>query len=174
MKKASASRSSPRTAPSRPMSMSRAAMARRSGGAEARKKRGAAGSNGLSGHGSAASSSRSRRSSSKRGAAHSAAYEGPLAKSVAFVGETLRVDLTDGRRVFVPLEFYPTLLVASPRERRDWNIIGGVAVNGNQLDFQLSADGIVAGRRECLIRPGFRSWLAAEQKRLGLERIGAR
>jgi hypothetical protein len=47
------------------------------------------------------------------------------AKNVHFVGETLAVDMIDGRRITVPLVWYPKLLAASAEQRRKWTITGG-------------------------------------------------
>lgn len=66
------------------------------------------------------------------------------------VGERgLRVLLTDGRALSIPLSFYPTLENAPPRDRRNWELIGqGIGVHWPTLDLDLSAEGFVRGERE--------------------------
>ncbi len=44
----------------------------------------------------------------------------PLAKAVALTEDELAVDLVDGRRIIVPLAWYPRLLNATPLERQNW------------------------------------------------------
>lgn len=83
----------------------------------------------------------------------------------------LDLELEDGRRIVVPLAFYPTLLRAAPKQRRDWDFLGqGTGLEWPQLDLQLSVESIIAGRREHIPPPGFREWLEAEWDRLGLQR----
>lgn len=69
----------------------------------------------------------------------------------------------------VPLEFYPTLLSANRRERRDWIYLPfATGISWETLDLQLSVEGIIAGRREHVPPPGFRERLEADLARLGL------
>jgi len=72
-----------------------------------------------------------------------------LCQSISFVDEQMIVDLVDGRRICVPLGFYPTLLNATDQQRGAWELIGpGVGVDWPKLDLQLSVRGIVQGRPE--------------------------
>ena len=43
-------------------------------------------------------------------------------RDVRFDGESLIVDLMDGRTISAPLAWYPRLLAASPEQRQDWEI----------------------------------------------------
>ena len=43
-------------------------------------------------------------------------------QQVTFTEDTLMVDLTDGRSVFVPLAWYPRLLHGTPEERNNWRL----------------------------------------------------
>lgn len=84
--------------------------------------------------------------------------------------ERLTVDLADGRRVSVPLEFYPTLRAASPRQRRNWRYWPYLtAIEWPALDLQLGVEGIVAGRREHIPPPGFRERTIAAMAKAGLK-----
>lgn len=61
----------------------------------------------------------------------------------------LRIMLRDGRRHESPLDFYPTLLAASPAMRRQWRLIGrGDGFHWEALDLDLSVSGILSGVRE--------------------------
>jgi hypothetical protein len=80
----------------------------------------------------------------------------------------LVVELSDGRSISVPLEFYPTLLGASAGARRKWRLLGGgIGIEWPDLDLQLSTEGVVAGRREHVPRRGFAKWLRGRQERMG-------
>ena len=48
-----------------------------------------------------------------------------LAVDASCTKDTLRVVLSDGRTVTVPLAWFPRLLKASSRQRADWELIGG-------------------------------------------------
>ena len=47
-----------------------------------------------------------------------------LAVDVVFGNDQLRVRLSDGREIAVPLEWFPRLRDASPEQRRNWRLIG--------------------------------------------------
>ncbi len=70
-------------------------------------------------------------------------------KKVAIRSETLSVDLTDGRVISAPLSWYPTLLHASARERKNWRRCGaGAGIHWPALDYHLSVEGLLRGARE--------------------------
>lgn len=48
-----------------------------------------------------------------------------LAREVEVTNTSLRVELTDGRSVSVPLAPFPRLVRASDSERKDYRLIGG-------------------------------------------------
>jgi len=59
------------------------------------------------------------------------------------------LSLEDGRSVPVPLEWYPTLETATPKERNNWKTCGaGSGIHWTLLDFHLSAEGILKGLKE--------------------------
>ncbi len=71
-------------------------------------------------------------------------------------GTALRLTLEDGRRIEVPLSFFPTLKAASLRDRRAVRLFGGgTALAWDGLGLELSVEGVVAGRREHVPPPGF-------------------
>ena len=69
-----------------------------------------------------------------------------LAKSVDFDEDMMQVLLTDGRRVSVPIVWFPLLLKASPEQRTKYEIGGGGAsLLWAELDEDLSVAGLMAG-----------------------------
>jgi hypothetical protein len=72
----------------------------------------------------------------------------PCATSVECTDDELRVVLTDGRKLSVPLVWFPRLLSASASQRADWRLIGGVeGIRWEALDEDLSVRGLLRGER---------------------------
>ncbi len=72
----------------------------------------------------------------------------PLATSVEVTDDELIVGLADGRRVSVPLVWFPRLLRATPEQRNRWELLGnGEGVHWPMIDEDLSVEGLLAGRR---------------------------
>jgi hypothetical protein len=70
------------------------------------------------------------------------------ARTVRATTDTLIVDLTDGRTLSVPIEWYPRLLGGTVEERNHWELIGGgEGIHWPYLDEDLSVEGLLAGRR---------------------------
>lgn len=70
----------------------------------------------------------------------------PLASEVTVTADELVVQLVDGRKVSVPLAWYPRLLHASPDERNEWELIGdGEGIHWPGIDEDLSIAGILRG-----------------------------
>jgi Protein of unknown function (DUF2442) len=69
-----------------------------------------------------------------------------LAKSVDFDDEMMKVTLTDGRVLFVPLIWFPVLHQSSAEQRMHYEIGGGgIALHWPELDEDLSIAGLMAG-----------------------------
>jgi hypothetical protein len=69
-----------------------------------------------------------------------------LAKSVDFDEDMMHVLLTDGRRISVPVAWFPLLLKASPEQRAEYEIGGGgTSLHWSELDEDLSVAGLMAG-----------------------------
>ena len=68
------------------------------------------------------------------------------AKKIWFDDDTLWVDFTDGRRLGVPLAYFPRLLQATPKER-DKVIIsgGGSGLHWDELDEDISVPALLMG-----------------------------
>lgn len=66
------------------------------------------------------------------------------AKEVAFTEDELTVVLADGRRLSVPLAWFPTLLHASREQRERYELLGeGVGIHWPDLDEDLSVAGLL-------------------------------
>ena len=69
-----------------------------------------------------------------------------LAKSVDLDEDMLHVQLVDGRRISVPIAWFPLLLKASPEQRAKYEIGGGgTSLHWPELDEDLSVAGLMAG-----------------------------
>ena len=91
--------------------------------------------------------------------------EVPDAVGVEVNDDTLTVELSDGRSISVPLAWYPRLLHARPKERRRWRLIGGgQGIHWDDLDEDISVEGLLAGRRSGESQASFKRWLAARAK----------
>lgn len=70
----------------------------------------------------------------------------PRAQDVDVTEDELTVSLADGRRVSVPLAWFPRLLHASPAQRSNWQLLGdGVGIHWPDVDEDLSVAGILRG-----------------------------
>ncbi len=86
--------------------------------------------------------------------------EVPNALNVIVTDDTLTVELDDGRTVSVPTAWYPRLLHASAKERRDWRLIGkGRGIHWTEIDEDVSVEGLLAGRPSGESQSSFKKWL---------------
>ncbi len=70
----------------------------------------------------------------------------PLAREVQVTDSELRVVLADGRRLAVPLAWFPRLQTATPEARQHWEILGdGEGIHWPDADEDLSVAGLLAG-----------------------------
>src|SRR3990172_11864545 len=61
------------------------------------------------------------------------------AVDVSCTNDALEVVLTDGRRVSVPLAWFPRLLKATPKQRAEWEFLGGgMGIHWEAIDEDLS------------------------------------
>ena len=59
----------------------------------------------------------------------------PEAETVNISGDALTAELSDGRTISVPLDWYPRLTYATPEERDNWRLIGaGEGIHWPDLD----------------------------------------
>jgi hypothetical protein len=73
-----------------------------------------------------------------------------LVQKVNVSDDFLTVDLTDGRTVSVPTNWFPRLSHGSEAERRNWRLIGrGEGIHWPDLDEDISVESLLAGRADC-------------------------
>jgi len=71
------------------------------------------------------------------------------AVKVWFDDDNIWLGLEDGRQVSAPLAFYPRLLNATKGQRENYELIGpGIGIHWEDLDEDLSVEGIVLGRKD--------------------------
>ena len=86
----------------------------------------------------------------------------PIAVKVNVTEDDLAVNLSDGRRILVPLAWYPRLLYASPVERQNWQLLGdGYAIEWPDLDEHIGIEGLLAGRPSGESPQSLSRWLAS-------------
>lgn len=90
----------------------------------------------------------------------------PTVVDVDVNGEHLRVTLADGRTLTVPIEWYPRLAEAGPRERSNWELLGdGYAIEWPDLDEHIGVGGLLAGRRSGESAASLERWRASRTQR---------
>lgn len=88
----------------------------------------------------------------------------PTAESVSVTNDTLTVELSDGRGLSVPLDWFPRLVHATQAERKRWRLIGrGRGIHWDRLDEDISIDGLLAGKPSRESQASFQKWLAARR-----------
>lgn len=89
----------------------------------------------------------------------------PIAEGVAFTSDTLSVDISDGRTISVPLAWFPRLLNSNREERDNWSLIGkGQGIHWEDIDEDISVEGLLAGKRSGESPSSFKKWLAQRNK----------
>jgi len=69
---------------------------------------------------------------------------GVLATGICFDADRMYVQLSDGREIAVPLEWFPGLRNATDKQRNNWRLIGkGVGIHWNDLDEDISVEGLL-------------------------------
>jgi hypothetical protein len=65
---------------------------------------------------------------------------------VSFSEDSLCVALRDGRKISVPLTWYPKLLRATTQQRNNWKVAGGgYGIHWPDIDEDLSTEGLLRG-----------------------------
>jgi hypothetical protein len=91
----------------------------------------------------------------------------PRAEDVRITNDTLIVDLSDGRTISVPLEWFPRLLHATNEERNHWKLIGrGHGIHWEDIDEDISVEGLLAGRPSGESQRSFKKWIDQRHSRL--------
>jgi len=90
----------------------------------------------------------------------------PFAVNVNVTEDTLSVELSDGRTISTPMGWYPRLEHATEQERKNWRLIGkGHGIHWEDIDEDISVEGLVAGKPSGESQPSFKRWLEARQTR---------
>ena len=71
----------------------------------------------------------------------------PEIMSIQITDNRLTFELEDGRTISVPLAFYPTLMLANPQQRAEYEICHS-SVYWPRLDCDISSDCLLRGARE--------------------------
>jgi Protein of unknown function (DUF2442) len=85
----------------------------------------------------------------------------PFATAVEVTDDSISVELSDARKISVPLVWYPRLLHGRPEERVRWRLIGnGEGIHWDTLDEDISVEGLLAGRRSGESQESLGRWRA--------------
>ncbi|MBW1699124.1 MAG: DUF2442 domain-containing protein [Deltaproteobacteria bacterium] len=91
----------------------------------------------------------------------------PHALNVSVTDDTLSVELSDGRTISVPVEWYPRLVHGSDDERNNWRLIGrGEGIHWPDLDEDISVEGLLAGKPSGESQESFKKWLESRKARI--------
>ncbi len=89
----------------------------------------------------------------------------PNVQEVTVTPDTLSADLTDGRTISVPLAWFPRLLYSTQEERNNWRLIGGGrGIHWEDIDEDISVEGLLAGKPSGESQPSFSKWLAQRKE----------
>ena len=70
----------------------------------------------------------------------------PLAKNVEFDSNMMWVELIDGRKLGVPLAYFPRLLNATPEQRQLYEMSGGGSgLHWDQIDEDINVENLLMG-----------------------------
>ncbi|MBM4276217.1 MAG: DUF2442 domain-containing protein [Deltaproteobacteria bacterium] len=84
----------------------------------------------------------------------------PNIENLIVTEDTLTVELSDGRTISVPLAWLSRISHATPKERRNWRLIGkGQGIHWEELDEDISVEGLLAGKSSGESLNSFRKWL---------------
>ena len=87
------------------------------------------------------------------------------ALDVQFDDDYMTVELADGRRVSVPLDWFPRLRHGTADERSHWTTSnGGQAIHWDDLDESLGVDHLLLGRRSYEGDASLQAWLAERRR----------
>jgi len=68
------------------------------------------------------------------------------ATEIGFDGNMMWLVLSDGRKLGVPLAYFPRLLAARPEQRERYELSGGgTAIHWDELDEDISVQGLLLG-----------------------------
>ena len=89
-----------------------------------------------------------------------------LAKNVCVTEDEVQVDLVDGRRIAVPVAWYPRLLHGNSTERNTYELMGyGSGIHWPLLDEDLSIAGMLNGHPSYESKASLAKWLAERNEK---------
>jgi hypothetical protein len=69
-----------------------------------------------------------------------------LARNITFDFDTMWIELADGRKLGVPLAYFPRLLNATPEQRESYEISGGgTGLHWDEIDEDISVEYLLLG-----------------------------
>ena len=88
----------------------------------------------------------------------------PDAIDVTVSDDTLSVELSDGRTISVPVDWYPRLTHATEQQRSNWRIIGrGDGIHWEDIDEDVSVEALLAGKPSGESLSSLEAWLESRQ-----------
>jgi hypothetical protein len=68
-----------------------------------------------------------------------------LALNVRFTDDALIVTLSDGREISAPLEWFPRLRDATPKQRKNWRLIAkGIGIHWEDVDEDIAVSTLLS------------------------------
>jgi hypothetical protein len=90
----------------------------------------------------------------------------PVAQNLILTVDTLSVELSDGRTISAPLAWFPRLVHATSKERKNWRWIGrGEGIHWEELNEDISVENLLAGKPSGESQASFKKWLAKRAPR---------
>ncbi|AJD49704.1 hypothetical protein S7S_16460 [Isoalcanivorax pacificus W11-5] len=75
-------------------------------------------------------------------------HQNAYAQNIQCTEYDLLVDLQDGRRLSIPLSWFPRLQTATPSQRENYVLMGGgLGVHWPELDEDISVEGLLRGQK---------------------------
>jgi hypothetical protein len=88
----------------------------------------------------------------------------PIATGIVVTGDTLTVDLSDGRTLSVPLAWHPRLVRATSAERGNWKLVArGKGVHWPYIDEDISVASLIAGHLSGESAASLQRWLRSRK-----------
>ena len=86
------------------------------------------------------------------------------ATELDFDSNMMWVTLLDGRKLGVPLAYFPRLLAATPEQRQHFELSGnGTGIHWDELDEDISVENVLLGHPSGESQRSFKKWLEARQ-----------
>jgi hypothetical protein len=68
----------------------------------------------------------------------------PFAQNIKFDKHLMLIELTDGRVIGIPLEWFPRLRNANDKQRKNWRLIGkGIGIHWEDIDEDILVESLL-------------------------------